>query len=342
MIQPTPLSHFLADPTAGPILDVRAPIEFAQGHIPGAVSFPLFTDDERAQIGTTYKQVNPDKAVLLGLDFFGPKLGLLVRQAKKLAPGGEVRVHCWRGGLRSGAVAWLLDLAGLRVQQLVGGYKEYRRWTADVFAREQPMRVLGGLTGTGKTDVLRELARRGQIIVDLEKLASHKGSAFGAIGQPTQPSQEQFENDLAWALDHLPAGAVPWVEDESRSIGAVSQPPHLYSQLRAAPLVILDVPRAIRVRKLAAEYGKEDPQKLALAVMRIGKRLGGLATKEALGAIVTGEMDKMVELVLDYYDKTYTHGLTAREAKQVIQVQTDTVDPVENADRILAAQTSAP
>ncbi len=317
------------------MLDVRAPAEFLAGHIPGATSFPLFSDEERARVGTTYKQVSPDKAVLLGLDFFGPKMSALVLKAKQLARGNPVRVHCWRGGMRSGAVAWLLDLAGLETNQLIGGYKEYRRWCLTEFARERSVRVLGGMTGAGKTDVLHALIARNQPVLDLEGLAHHKGSAFGAIGQAAQPTQEQWENDLAWALAHLSAETL-WLEDESRSIGAVSIPAPFFDRLRAAPLVVLDVPRALRVQKLAVEYGRQDPQLLALAVMRIGKRLGGLATKEALGAIVTGEMDKMVELVLDYYDKAYQFGLSRRR-DQITWVPTDTLDPNENADRVLAA-----
>ncbi len=320
----------------GPILDVRAPAEFAAGHVPGAVSFPLFSDEERARVGTTYKQVNPDKAVLLGLDFFGPKMSELVRQAKKLAPGGEVRVHCWRGGLRSGAVAWLLDLAGLETQQLIGGYKEYRRAVQAEIDRPRAVRVLGGLTGSGKTDVLHALAAQGEPVLDLEGIARHKGSAFGAIGQPAQPSQEQFENDLAAALVRQPTHVPIWVEDESRSVGAVSLSSVFYEQLRAAPLVVLEVPRAARVARLAAEYGAQDAQQLALAVMRIGKRLGGLATKQALNAIVEGDMARMVEIVLDYYDKTYQFGLDKRAA-QLLPVPTDTADPATNAARVLAA-----
>ena len=333
MIQLTSLPDFLAAP--GPIFDVRAPTEFAAGHVPGAISFPLFTDEERARIGTTYKQVNPDKAVLLGLDFFGPKMSDLVRQAKKLAPGGEVRVHCWRGGLRSGAVAWLLDLAGLETRQLVGGYKEYRRTVQAEIARPRPLRVLGGMTGSGKTAVLHVLAAQGEPVLDLEGLASHKGSAFGAIGQPAQPSQEQFENDLAAVLDRLPADAPIWVEDESRSIGTVSLSAAFYEQLRAAPLFVLDVPHPARVALLAADYGVQNAQQLAMAVMRISKRLGGLATKQALSAIVEGEMARMVEIVLDYYDKTYQYGLEKRAA-QIIPVPTDTADPAVNAARVLA------
>ncbi len=340
----SPIADFLAAPAAGPILDVRAPAEYAQGHIPGALSLPLFSDEERARIGTAYKQVNPDKAVLLGLDFFGPKLRTLVEQAQQLAPGQEVRLHCWRGGLRSGAVQWLLELAGFRVNLLDRGYKDYRRWAAAEFARPRQWRVLGGYTGSGKTLVLHELAARGQAVLDLEGLARHKGSAFGSLGQGPQPTQEQFENDLAAALGALPEGQPVWVEDESRSIGHVHIPPPLFAQLQAAPLLVLDVPRAARVPKLAEEYGRHDAGALAGAVLRLRKRLGGLATKDALAAIAEDDMDRMVDLVLAYYDKTYAHTMAGAPAgRPTVPVPAPTADPAANAALVLAAAaTTAP
>ena len=296
-----------------PILDVRAPVEFAQGHVPGALNLPLFTDEERARIGTTYKQASQDRAVHLGLEFFGPKMSAMVKQAQKLAPGKEVRLHCWRGGMRSGTVLWLLELAGFKVHLLDHGYKDYRRAVLASFAQPRQWRVLGGLTGSGKTDVLHELAATpGQPVLDLEGVAHHKGSAFGAIGQPVQPTQEQFENNLAAAMAALPTDAPIWVEDESRQIGRLTIPPALFAQLRAAPRFVLEVPRVARVAKLAAEYGAEAPAELAAAIERLQKRLGGLATKQALAAVEAGEFPLMVELVLDYYDKTYTYGLTPR------------------------------
>ena len=305
-----PLSEF--DALSYPILDVRAPIEFAQGHVPGALNLPLFTDEERARIGTTYKQVSQDRAVHLGLEFFGPNMSAMIKKAQKLAPGKEVRLHCWRGGMRSGAVLWLLELGGFKVHLLDKGYKEYRRAVLASFDTPRQWRVLGGLTGSGKTDVLHQLAAQGQPMLDLEGLANHKGSAFGAIGQPTQPTQEQFENNLAAALAALPTDAPVWVEDESRQIGRLTIPPALFAQMHAAPRWVLEVPRAARVAKLAAEYGAEDPTELAAAIERIQKRLGGLATKQALEAVTAGNFPLMVELVLDYYDKTYTHGLAPR------------------------------
>ncbi|MGY3088039.1 tRNA 2-selenouridine synthase [Hymenobacter sp. UYAg731] len=307
--------HSLAefDTLPYPILDVRAPIEFVQGHVPGAVNLPLFSDEERASIGTTYKQVSQERAVHLGLEFFGPKMSGMVKQAQRLAGGKEVRLHCWRGGMRSGAVLWLLELAGFKVHLLDHGYKDYRRAVLASFAQPRQWRVLGGLTGSGKTNVLHELAATpGQPVLDLEGLAHHKGSAFGAIGQPAQPTQEQFENNLAAALAALPADAPIWVEDESRQIGRLTIPPALFAQLQAAPRFVLEVPRAARVAKLAAEYGAEAPAELAAAIERLQKRLGGLATQQALAAVEAGNFPLMVELVLDYYDKTYTYGLAPR------------------------------
>ncbi len=311
-----PITDFL-NAAAGPILDVRAPAEYAQGHIPGALSLPLFTDEERARIGTTYKQVNPDKAVLLGLDFFGPKMRAMVEQARKLAPGQEVRLHCWRGGMRSGAVQWLLELGGLQVNLLDKGYKDYRHWALAEMARPRQLRVLGGYTGSGKTAVLHALAAQGEPVLDLEGLANHLGSSFGALGQPPQPTQEQFENDLAAALAALPPGQPIWVEDESRSIGSLTIPTPFFAQMQAAPLVVLQVPQAARVQYLAGSYGRQDAAGLAAAVLRLSKRLGGLVTKEALGAIADGDMARMVELVLAYYDKTYGYGLEGRPAVTV-------------------------
>ena len=318
-----------------PVLDVRAPIEFIQGHVPGALNLPLFTDEERARIGTTYKQVSQDRAVHLGLELFGPKMSAMIKLAQKLVPDKEVRLHCWRGGMRSGAVQWLLELAGFKVHLLNHGYKDYRRAVLASFAEPRQWRVLGGLTGSGKTDVLQAMAAEpGQHVLDLEGIANHKGSAFGAIGQPAQPTQEQFENNLAAAMSLLPTDAPIWVEDESRQIGRLTIPPALFAQMRAAPRWVLEVPRTARVTKLAAEYGAENPVELAASIERLQKRLGGLATKQALAAVEAGDFPLMVELVLDYYDKTYTYGLAPRPEEPP-----RTFVPVANCDAAANAAT---
>jgi len=210
------------------IIDVRSPDEYGHAHIPNAFSLPLFTNEERAEIGTTYKQKSREAAIKLGLPFFGTKMQNMIEQAEGWAANYEktngnkptILVHCWRGGMRSAAVAWLLDLYGFKTEQLTGGYKAYRNWVLAQFEKNYSMKVLGGYTGSGKTEILLQLQKSKIPVIDLEGLANHKGSAFGALGQNEQASQEQFENNLAGALFHISA-ANPffWIEDESQRIG---------------------------------------------------------------------------------------------------------------------------
>ena len=158
----------------------------------------------------------------------------MVEQAESIVSSSASRtllVHCWRGGMRSGGVAWLLDLYGFKVHALLGGYKSFRRWVLSQFEKEYPLRLVGGYTGSGKTDLLVALHDKGEAVLDLEGLAHHKGSAFGSIGQPDQPGQEQFENKLALSL-RTASKTQPeriWVEDESQRIGRVNVP-HLFWQ----------------------------------------------------------------------------------------------------------------
>src|SRR5688572_29358357 len=172
------IEEFLQKAEKIPVLDVRAPKEFAAGHIPGALSFPLFSDEERAKVGTKYKQIGHDPAVLLGLDIFGPKMSGFVKAATKLAPEKEIALHCWRGGMRSGSVAWLLDFAGFKVNLLKPGYKGFRHFALEHFEKPYKLLVIGGMTGSGKTKILPFLQQAGQQTIDLEQLARHKGSAF--------------------------------------------------------------------------------------------------------------------------------------------------------------------
>ena len=182
------------------IIDVRSPDEYAHAHIPNAFSLPLFTNEERAEIGTTYKQQSREAAIKLGLPFFGNKMQNMIEQVEGWAASYEktngnkptILVHCWRGGMRSAAVSWLLDLYGFKTEQLSGGYKAYRNWVLAQFEKNYSMKVLGGYTGSGKTEILLQLQKSKIPVIDLEGLAHHKGSAFGALGQHEQTSQEQF------------------------------------------------------------------------------------------------------------------------------------------------------
>lgn len=333
MINRITIQEFLQKAEQLPVLDVRAPKEYAVGHMPAAHSFPIFDDDQRAVIGTAYKQQGHDPAVLLGLDSFGPRMSGFVKEANKLAKNKELLVHCWRGGMRSGAMAWLLSFSGFKVYLLEGGYKTYRHLMQEQFAKPRPILILGGLTGSGKTDLLPYLQKHGQQCIDLEGLASHKGSAFGSIDMPPQPATEHFENLLGMELLKLNDAQPLWLEDESITIGKVMLPKPLFDQMQQAPTIVLQMPKKMRVQKLALEYCRTDPALLEASILKIKKRLGGLATKEALEAIAAGDMEKMVELALAYYDKTYTYGLAQRQT--TLPLELTGTNPEENAAQVL-------
>lgn len=301
-----------------PVFDVRSPGEYDHGHIPGAISLPLFTDEERAVIGTAYKKESREAAVNKGLAFFGPKMKELATAAKKSARGTTFLVHCWRGGLRSASVAWLLELYGCKVYLLKGGYKSYRNFVLESFSEERKIVVLGGRTGSGKTIILKELEKLGEQIIDLEQLAHHKGSSFGALGETPQPTQEMFENELFFQLLQTDKNKTLWLEDESNRIGSRVIPKALFEKMRACKNVFIDLPFGIRAQYLTEEYGKFKPEDLKDAIQRIEKRLGGLATKTALEEIDAGDIKHAFEICLIYYDKTYTYGKNKRNPESII------------------------
>lgn len=317
------------------ILDVRSPGEYVHAHIPGAHNLPLFTDEERKKVGTTYKQQSREQAIKTGLDMFGPKMRKMVEEVENLSSiyrtNGEssdqqssgsspVFVHCWRGGMRSGAVAWLLDLYGFKVFTLAGGYKAFRNHVLDIFRQPYSFRILGGYTGSGKTEVLQEMRHKGERVVDLEQIASHKGSAFGSFKMPPQPTQEMFENLLAMELEKQGASGIEnelpaiWLEDESQRIGNLNIPSALWAQMRQSPVFFLEIPFEERLEHIAEEYGVCDPEKLIDSVRRISQRLGGLETKNAINWLQEGNFREAFRILLHYYDKLYIKGLHNREA----------------------------
>jgi tRNA 2-selenouridine synthase len=336
---PTPLSptDFLTRAQTHPVIDVRSPAEYAHAHIPGAISIPLFDDHERARVGTRYKQIGRDSAVLLGLELVGPKLALFVRQASRLRPeGGEVLVHCWRGGMRSGSFAWLLETAGMRVSTLVGGYKAYRNEVLAAFQQPRKLFILGGKTGSAKTETLHELARLGEQVIDLEALAHHKGSSYGMIGQPAQPSSEQFQNNLHRAWTTLDSSRPIWLEDESKAIGTCFIPDGLWHQMRQAPVALLDVPVSERIQFLVNGYGQFPHEALVEATDRIRKRLGNDRHQAAMQALDERDYARVVELTLGYYDKAYLFGLSQRAAEQIHAFPFPALNPAQAAREILA------
>lgn len=329
------VSDFMLECHSRVLLDVRSPGEYAQGHIPGAISFPLFSDAERALVGTCYKQQGKEQALELGLELVGPKMAGFVKDARKLAPERRLSVHCWRGGQRSGSMAWLFRQAGLEVVTLEGGYKNYRRYVLDSFQDTGlDLVVVGGRTGSGKTKILKELARLGEQIIDLEGIAHHKGSAFGSIGEQMQPTVEQFENDLFHALSALDSQRCVWIENESRSIGRVYIPAAFWAQMRNSTLLNIQIPEEARIQNLLDDYVLTDKSELEAAFLRIDKKLGGQHLKAALEALQANDFATAARIALRYYDKTYQHGLENNPSKDIRKLEYDHGDPARIAREI--------
>jgi len=326
---PQGVEAFLA--AAGPLIDLRSPAEFAQGHIPSATNLPLFDNDERAEIGTLYKQQGRQAAVLRGLALVGPRMeslgtALLAALAEHRTVSSAaahphnapcLRLHCWRGGMRSGSVAWLAGQLDLPVLLLGGGYKTYRHWVLERFERPWPLRLLGGRTGSGKTDLLLALRERGVAVLDLEGRAHHRGSSFGALGLPPQPSSEHYENLLAADLTSLKGAGEIWLEAESSQVGRCRIPVGLWRQMKGAPALEVERPLEWRVAQLVAVYGCQDPTDLAEATNRIAKRLGPQRTALALEAIAAADWASACRQMLDYYDRCYDHDLSSHAVQAV-------------------------
>ncbi|HKK42880.1 MAG TPA: tRNA 2-selenouridine(34) synthase MnmH [Bacteroidales bacterium] len=323
-----------------PVIDVRSPSEFLSGHIPGAVNIPLFNDDERATVGTRYKKAGRLQAILEGLRKAGPGMSEKLEKAIKASVNSELLVHCWRGGMRSEAMAWLFSLGDIKTQILDGGYKAYRSYILAKLTEKRKIIILGGLTGSGKTHILAKIKSEGHQVIDLEGLACHKGSAFGALGQATQPTTEHFANILFREWNGTDPDIPLWLEDESRNIGSVFMPDQFYSNMQETPAVILMMDMKTRMPRLMEEYSIYPPAELKASIMRISKRLGGDNTRDALEAVDRGDIAKAVEITLHYYDKAYMYGLKKKDNRKIILVETDTDDIGINTTKVLKAADS--
>ena len=341
-----------------PVLDVRSPGEYIHAHIPGAYSLPLFSDEERKRIGTAYKQESREKAIKYGLDFFGVKMRPMVEEAEKMVSGFGLRVnsstirnpqsathnalivHCWRGGMRSSAVAWLLNFYGFDIYLLEGGYKAYRNWVLQQFDKPYDFNIIGGYTGSGKTELLKVLQQNGHAIIDLEGLANHKGSAFGALGQPPQPTQEMFENLLATALDQR-REKLFWLEDESQRIGSLNIPHGFWNTMRTKQVFFMDIPFEQRLDHICSGYGNIEKEALINSIVRIKKRLGPLETKTAIGFLIEDDIKECFRILLSYYDKTYLKALQNREnlATLLNKIGCSDVDAISNTEKLISCAT---
>ena len=368
-VQRIHIDEFLKLAETHPVFDVRSPGEYNHAHMPGAISLPLFTDEERKLVGTAYKQISREQAIKIGLDYFGPKMRKMVEEVESVSsrqladssrqyavgslPGANcILVYCWRGGMRSGAVSWLLDMYGFKVYTLIGGYKKFRNHVLDTFKKPYHFNIIGGYTGSGKTELLKTLKEKGEKVIDLENIANHKGSAFGAIGLPPQPTQEMFENLLSNELSaissqeglptadyRLPTGCI-WLEDESQRIGLVNIPGDIWKNMRQSKVWFLDIPFEERLKHIIPEYGILEQEKLIAAIERISQKLGHLNAKTAILLLKEGKISESFDILLRYYDKFYFRSLHNREGLETLlhTIHCKSVSP-ENADLLIREAT---
>ncbi len=326
------------------VVDVRSSGEYKRAHVPKAFSLPIFNDEERKIIGTAYKQESREKAIRIGLDFFGKKLLTLIDDAELIVQNNqdakrELIVHCWRGGMRSAAMAWLLDLYGFKVYLLQGGYKVYRHWVLQQFEKNYPLHVISGCTGSNKTGLLMELKNKNENVIDLEAIAKHKGSTFGNLNEHPQPSQEQFENLLAENLFQLQHhGNKIWIEGESQRIGQVNIPKQFYLNMLSATSTQIDIPFEARLNHILNEYGVYDEEKIERAILRITKKLGGLETKLALGFLMEKNLKDCFEIILKYYDRLYKRSALSGKSNDALTnvLNLDSTNANLNAQVILS------
>jgi len=332
-----------------PLLDVRAPVEFAEGAFPTAENHPLIDDEQRQRIGIEYKEAGQEQAIALGEELVSGRVKTerIARWTEFLQRHPDAVLYCFRGGKRSEiSQRWLLEETGICCPRVRGGYKAMRRFLLDQLeqnSRQCRPIVIGGRTGVGKTRLLERCAAR----IDLEALANHRGSAFGQHVQP-QPAQVDFENALAIALLKLVDAGNPFfvVEDESRNIGSRHVPPAFFARIETAPLVLLEASEEERVditlqeyvhdalTEFRADYGKGDAFKrwsdyLIGSVDRIRRRLGGdrhaqvrtmldaAIERHAVSGDTEGHRSWIAFLLREYYDGMYEYQL-ARKAERVI------------------------
>lgn len=331
------LSDFLKIDRDELLIDARSEAEHKHGHIPGAFNIPLLNNEERRLIGIIYKREGREQAVIKGFELTSHKFADHIKTALKHSESKKVKVYCARGGMRSNILAWLLSMAGFKVSVLKGGYKTFRNWVLAKCDEDRNMVILGGRTGSGKTEIIQLLQKKGEQVVDLEGLANHKGSAFGALGMPEQPGYEHFENLLAMELDKFDKTKPLWLENESRLIGPVKIPDKFYDDMRKAPVVEVSIPKELRIERLAKEYGSFPKDLLAENTRKLEKRLGNLRTRQAIEKLYEGDIKGWIEEVLNYYDKTYQYGKEQRDPQRVRIIELEN-DSFENSvDQILAA-----
>lgn len=299
-------------------IDVRSPAEYAEDHIPGAINLPIFDNEERREIGTLYKMVSREDAVKRGTEIGGKRIGAIIDSIMNYR-GRVIVIYCARGGMRSGSVASLVNSLGIKTWRIRDGYKSYRSFvtgfleTVDI---KPQVFVLQGLTGAGKTEILEFIENS----IDLEAMAGHRSSLFGAIGLE-QNSQKSFETRLVTRLCELNNSGYAVIEGESKKIGNLHIPENIFSQMRSAPVIYIDTPIERRVEIIKNEYARfNDHERILGIVFSLTKKLGQKKTDELAELYKTGRIDEFIEMLLvEYYDCLYRYTLDRFEYIAVIK-----------------------
>ena len=292
------------------IIDVRSPSEFALDHLPGAINLPVLDDAERAEVGTEYVQGSKFLARRRGAALVARNIARHLEGGLSQVDGGfRPLVYCWRGGQRSGAMATILDQVGWGVSLVEGGYMTWRRRVvASLYDAPipHPLVLIDGPTGSGKTELLHRLSGDGVQTLDLEALAHHRGSLFGAVG--VQPAQKLFETRLHEALSRLDPTRPVVVEAESSRIGAVTLPPSLWAAMQAAPVAVLDLPVERRVQRILTDYAEiaQDPARLDAILTRLPRHLSKAVIARWRALAAAGDLPTLVRELIDlHYDPAY-------------------------------------
>ncbi len=314
-------------------IDVRSPIEFEADHITGSVNIPLFADDERKEVGTIYRMAGRDNAIERGTEIVGEKLRDLVKSFLKYQDRNIILL-CARGGMRSGSLGSLLDSLGFRVFKLTKGYKDYRRHVAEQMqsiTMPAPLFVLQGLTGSGKTEVIRKFPWS----IDLEEMAGHRSSVFGGIGI-AQKTQKRFESLLLDRLQSLEGAHFCLIEGESRKIGDLHIPESLYELMKNAPVVYLDTPMERRVDIIYNEYHPHcNNENIPAIVQSLSSKLGNASVEALTGLYAAGNIREFIRLMLEkYYDPLYRHSLQRKDFIATIHYVTTDDAVTEVRERI--------